>query len=115
MANKNSFNASEWGLLKDAPYYVQAAINAAEGRMGLMEVKREANALKSYLNSNEELELKTDNDINNNNNDYNMLKSGFVKEFDQSSNERRQVRFIHKSFLEYLSAKALSGKKKEKK
>lgn len=49
MANKTSFNAKEWDILKDAPYYVQAAINAAEGRMGLMEVKREGKALKTYL------------------------------------------------------------------
>ncbi len=49
MANKNSFNATQWDIVKDAPYYVQSAINAAEGRMGLMEVKREGKALKNYL------------------------------------------------------------------
>ena len=49
MATKASFNANEWAILKDAPYYVQAAINAAEGRMGLMEVKREKKALQTYL------------------------------------------------------------------
>jgi LysM repeat protein len=49
MATKASFNASEWEMLKNAPYYVQAAINKAEGRMGLMEVRREASALKTYL------------------------------------------------------------------
>ena len=49
MANKNSFNASEWDVLKDAPYYVQAAINAAEGRMGLMEVRRESKALATFM------------------------------------------------------------------
>ena len=49
MANKASFNASEWEVLKDAPYYVQAAINAAEGRMGLMEVRREAKALSTFM------------------------------------------------------------------
>lgn len=49
MANKTSFNAAQWEMLKNAPYYVQSAINKAEGRMGLMEVRREANALKTYL------------------------------------------------------------------
>ena len=49
MANKASFNANQWEMLKNAPYYVQAAINKAEGRMGLMEVRRESKALKTYL------------------------------------------------------------------
>ncbi|MFK7800727.1 MAG: hypothetical protein AB8G95_03755, partial [Anaerolineae bacterium] len=49
MATKASFNANQWEMLKNAPYLVQAAINKAEGRMGLMEVRRESKALKTYL------------------------------------------------------------------
>lgn len=50
MANKASFNANQWEMLKKAPYLVQAAINKAEGRMGLLEVRRESKALKAYIN-----------------------------------------------------------------
>lgn len=49
MATKSSFNANQWEMLKNAPYLVQSAINKAEGRMGLMEVRRESKALKTYL------------------------------------------------------------------
>ena len=51
MANKSDFSTFEWNLLKDSPYWVQTAITQAEGRMGLVEKKREAKALKTFLES----------------------------------------------------------------
>ncbi|MEM7799227.1 MAG: LysM peptidoglycan-binding domain-containing protein [Chloroflexota bacterium] len=49
MATKSDFSTPEWEVIKDSPYWVQAAINAAEGRMGLMERRREAAALKEFM------------------------------------------------------------------
>ncbi|KAA3665416.1 MAG: LysM peptidoglycan-binding domain-containing protein [Chloroflexi bacterium] len=49
MAKKSDFSAFEWKLLKDSPYWVQTAITAAEGRMGMVEKRREAKALTAYL------------------------------------------------------------------
>ena len=51
MANKSSFSSPEWELIAQSPYWVQAALNEAEGRMGLMEIRKEANALKDFLGS----------------------------------------------------------------
>ena len=51
MANKSDFSTFEWKLVKDSPYWVQTAITAAEGRMGMMEKRREAKALEDYLGS----------------------------------------------------------------
>lgn len=51
MANKSDFSNTQWKLIKDAPFWVQTAITAAEGRMGLMEKRREAKALEDFLNS----------------------------------------------------------------
>lgn len=51
MAKKSDFSTFEWNLLKNSPYWVQTAINQAEGRMGLIERKREAKALKNFLGS----------------------------------------------------------------
>lgn len=51
LANKSDFSSSEWALIKDAPYWVQTAITAAEGRMGLVEKRREAKALDDFLAS----------------------------------------------------------------
>lgn len=51
MANKSSFSNSEWALIKDAPFWVQTAITAAEGRMGLVEKRREAKALEEFIGS----------------------------------------------------------------
>lgn len=51
MANKSDFSSKEWGLIKDSPYWVQTAITAAEGRMGLVEKRREAKALQEFLDS----------------------------------------------------------------
>lgn len=51
MANKSDFSASEWKLIKDAPYWVQTAITQAEGRMGMAEKRREAKALTDFLNN----------------------------------------------------------------
>ncbi|MEM7334125.1 MAG: LysM peptidoglycan-binding domain-containing protein [Chloroflexota bacterium] len=49
MANKSSFSNTEWGMIKDSPFWVQTAITAAEGRMGLVEKRREAKALADFL------------------------------------------------------------------
>lgn len=49
MANKSDFSNTEWKLIKDSPYWVQTAITAAEGRMGLIEKRREAKALQEFL------------------------------------------------------------------
>ena len=49
MANKSDFSSKDWGLIKDAPYWVQTALTAAEGRMGLVEKRREAKALADFL------------------------------------------------------------------
>lgn len=51
MAKKSDFSAFEWKLLKDSPYWVQTAITAAEGRMGMIEKRREAKALTEFLGS----------------------------------------------------------------
>jgi LysM repeat protein len=51
LAKKSDFSAFEWKLLKDSPYWVQTAITAAEGRMGMMEKRREAKALTEFLGS----------------------------------------------------------------
>jgi len=51
LATKSDFSAFEWKLLKDSPYWVQTAITAAEGRMGMMEKHREAKALTDFLAS----------------------------------------------------------------
>ncbi len=51
MAKKSDFSTFEWNLLKDSPYWVQTAINQAEGRMGLIEKRREGKALKNFLGS----------------------------------------------------------------
>lgn len=51
MATKSDFSNPEWEVIKESPYWVQAAINAAEGRMGLMERRREAAALKEFMGS----------------------------------------------------------------
>jgi nucleoid-associated protein YgaU len=51
LANKSDFSAFEWKLLKDSPYWVQTAITQAEGRMGMIEKRREAKALTEFLGS----------------------------------------------------------------
>lgn len=51
MANKSDFSNTEWSMIKDSPYWVQTAITAAEGRMGLIEKRREAKALQEFLDN----------------------------------------------------------------
>lgn len=51
MTTKSDFSTFEWQLLKDSPYWVQTAITQAEGRMGLIEKRREAKALEEFLGS----------------------------------------------------------------
>ncbi len=51
MAKKSDFSTFEWKLLKDSPYWVQTAITAAEGRMSMIEKRREAKALTAFLKS----------------------------------------------------------------
>lgn len=51
MAKKSDFSAFEWKLLKDSPFWVQTAITAAEGRMGMVEKRREAKALTTFLDN----------------------------------------------------------------
>lgn len=51
MPKKSDFTPFEWKLIKDAPYWVQTAITQAEGRMGLIEKRREAKALADFLAS----------------------------------------------------------------
>lgn len=49
MANKASFTAAEWQLIKDSPYWIQTAITTAEGKMGFVEKRKEGAALQDYL------------------------------------------------------------------
>ena len=49
MTNKTAFTSSQWQLIKDSPYWVQTALTTAEGRMGMVEKRKEAKALESAL------------------------------------------------------------------
>lgn len=42
---------SDWAVVKDAPYWVNAALAAAEGRVALLTSRREANALTDAISS----------------------------------------------------------------
>lgn len=51
MTKKNVFTDFEWQLLKDSPYWLQTALTSAEGRMGMIEKRKEAQALEDGLKS----------------------------------------------------------------
>lgn len=48
---KERFTASEWALIKDAPFWVNAALSADDGRIGLFSKRREAKALNEAVES----------------------------------------------------------------
>jgi LysM repeat protein len=47
--SKSKLSATEWELVKDAPFWVNAALSAADGRVALMVKRKEAKALTSAL------------------------------------------------------------------
>ena len=53
--SKSKLSASEWGLVKDAPFWVNAMLSAADGRVALLVKRKEAktltNAMKDYKSS----------------------------------------------------------------
>jgi nucleoid-associated protein YgaU len=48
--SKTKLSSSEWQLVKDAPYWVNAALEAAEGRSALLTKRRESKALEKAVN-----------------------------------------------------------------
>jgi colicin import membrane protein len=49
--SKAKLSATEWELVKDAPYWVNAALTAADGRVALIVKRKEAKALNSAMES----------------------------------------------------------------
>lgn len=47
--SKAKLSATEWELVKDAPFWVNAALSAADGRVGLIVQRKEAKALTSAM------------------------------------------------------------------
>jgi len=47
--SKENFNAAEWEKVKDAPYWVHAAMHAADGRQALLANRREDKALDQAM------------------------------------------------------------------
>lgn len=47
--SKAKLSSSEWQLVKDAPYWVNAALEAAEGRTALLTKRRESKALEKAV------------------------------------------------------------------
>lgn len=49
--SKEKFTASEWELIKDAPFWVNAALSASDGRFGFFSKRREAKALNEAVDN----------------------------------------------------------------
>lgn len=50
--SKSKLSASEWELVKDAPFWVNAALSAADGRVALIVKRKEAKALNKAMEAN---------------------------------------------------------------
>lgn len=50
--SKSKLSASEWELVKDAPFWVNAALSAADGRVALIVKRKEAKALNKAMTAN---------------------------------------------------------------